>query len=43
MVGKDIERVVLACIPCHMVIEVWPKEKMEEFLEKIIANREVQP
>lgn len=32
--------VVLACIPCHQIIEAWPREKMREYLEKIIKNRQ---
>lgn len=36
---RDLKRVVLACVPCHSIIEAWPEEKMEEFLEKIIESR----
>lgn len=35
----DIKRVVLACIPCHQIVEAWPESKMEEYLENIIKNR----
>lgn len=36
---EDLRRVVLCCIPGHMVIEGWNRHKMETFLEKIIASR----
>lgn len=35
----DLKRVVLACVPCHQVVEAWPEERMEEYLEDIISKR----
>ena len=36
----ELTKVVLACNPCHDVVEKWPSSKMREFLEKIIKDRE---
>jgi hypothetical protein len=36
----DIERVVLACNPCHSLVEKMTEHQMENFLEMIIENRE---
>ena len=35
----DLKRVVLACVPCHQIVEAWAEEKMEAYLEEIIKNR----
>lgn len=38
----DLKRVVLACIPCHDIVEKWGEAKMEIFLEDIISNRRIK-
>jgi hypothetical protein len=40
---EDIKKTVLACIPCHDTVEIWPAEEMEQFLQDIINKRKVQP
>lgn len=35
----ELKAVVLACIPCHNIVEQWPREKMRAHLENIISNR----
>lgn len=35
----ELYSVVLACVPCHQVVERWPRLKMREYLENIIKNR----
>jgi hypothetical protein len=35
----ELNKVVLACNPCHDVVEKWPAEKMRAYLENIIAER----
>lgn len=34
-----LKRVVLACVPCHQVVERWPEDRMQEYLEDIISRR----
>lgn len=34
---------VLACVPCHQVVEAWHEAKMEAFLQGIIDRRIRQP
>jgi hypothetical protein len=36
---EDLITGVLACTPCHMQIEKYPREKMKLLLENIIKNR----
>ena len=39
---EDLKEVVLACVPCHNIVEFkWGREKMKEFLMSIIKNRKV--
>jgi len=37
--ADQLRIVVLACVPCHSLIEAWPREKMRIYLENIIKNR----
>lgn len=37
--GEQLRVVVLACNPCHQVIEKWPREQMRELLQDIIDAR----
>lgn len=39
LTADELRIVVLCCIPCHSIIEAWPREKMKSFLEKIIIER----
>lgn len=39
LTDEELMKVVLACQPCHDIVERWPREKMREFLENIIKNR----
>lgn len=32
--------VALGCIPCHDIIEAWNRQKMREYLLKVIAQRQ---
>lgn len=36
---SDLEKVILICNPCHDVIEAWSREKMQDFVDGIIASR----
>ena len=36
---EDLREVVLACNPCHMVVESWKEAEMKEFLLNIIDER----
>jgi len=40
---EELKKVILICNPCHSIIEVLPAEDMEAFVDKVIANRKVQP
>lgn len=37
---KDRECVALLCVECHNFVELMPRQKMEETILNIIANRE---
>lgn len=39
---EDLKKVVLACIPCHQVVEAMPRLEMREKLLKIIEERNVE-
>lgn len=39
---EDLRRVIVACTPCHQVIEKWPAEKMEAFVNEIIKKRDLR-
>lgn len=39
----DLRVVVLACIPCHSIVEQWFAGRMKKFLTEIINSRKVQP
>lgn len=41
LVETELTEVILACTPCHTVVEKMPHEKMRELLERIINSREV--
>lgn len=36
---EDLTKGILICIPCHQIIEVWPREKMRNFVNDIISKR----
>ena len=36
---EDLTTAILACVPCHTIIEQWPREKMRAFVMEIIAKR----
>jgi uncharacterized protein YpbB len=38
----DLYKVVLACIPCHTVVEAWNHEDMGKYLQLIIDKRNVK-
>lgn len=37
----DLTKACLLCIPCHQIIEAYPREKMRKFLQGIIDKRKV--
>lgn len=39
---EELEKVVLACIPCHQQVEKMPRLEMRKTLETIIINRKTK-
>lgn len=39
----ELEIIVLACNPCHDIIEAWPEERMTKHLQGVIAARVEYP
>lgn len=39
----EIKKVILACIPCHQILERLGSVEMRKNIEAIIASRKVQP
>jgi hypothetical protein len=40
---KELREPALACIPCHNKLELMPRDQMRATVEKVIANRVMQP
>lgn len=36
---EDLRVAIVACVPCHQIIEAWPHQKMKKFVLDIIKKR----